>query len=626
MFASAALAAVTLIAGVAAGKPAETASAPALSETQKAHLVLDRLGFGARPGDVEKVKAMGAMAWIDRQLQPESIDDGALAARLNGLTVPSQSTAELYRKYPNPSAIRRQMLQAEGGGKGRRAGKASATATTANADDPDAAAATVDKTKMRRELAMVYREQGYGRPREVYMQLAADRLLRATYSERQLQEVMVDFWTNHFNVYARKNISQWFLPAYDRETIRPHALGKFRDLLLATAQSPAMLFYLDNFESVSPTANLARNAKGNAAKRMPNGINENYARELMELHTLGVDGGYSQQDIKEVARCFTGWSIVDPRGYSEYADASGNDRLQQRLQRQRSRFGQPANAPSGTFYFNAGLHDPGVKTVLGHRIDAGGMKDGLAVIDLLARQPATAHFIANKLAVKFVSDQPSPALVARVAAAFTRSDGDIRATLHALFHDPEFFAPNNYRAKIKTPFELVASSLRALQADSNGREVQALLADLGEPLYGYQAPTGYPDVAADWVNSGALLKRMNFAVALAANRIPGTQVDLAHLGRAGDASSLLNAGLSRWLGDTVSPATRSALIARVGQPLPEARLDDASGEGDQMFGDGERAVGSLTRGQRVHLLAARGDPQRIQVAALILGSPEFQRQ
>lgn len=627
-----------------------SAQAP-LTEAQKARLVLDRLGFGARPGEVEKVEAMGAMNWIDRQLQPESIRDDALSPHLRGLTVPKMSTAELYRKYPNPTALLRQVERASGDR--RRRDDTSAM--------PDA---EPDRGERRQALAKAYREMGGERPREVYLQLAADRLLRATYSEKQLQETMVDFWSNHFNVYARKNVSQWFLPAFDREVIRPHALGKFRDLLLASAQSPAMLFYLDNYESVSPNADLAGKADGarrdlsklsdeqlrvaltkrrglsaaeaderiarlrgnpdrSLAQRLPDGINENYARELMELHTLGVDGGYSQQDIREVARCLTGWTILDPRGYRQYAGASGDDRLSRQLRRQSERFGVPPDGESGTFYFNAKLHDPGTKTVLGQRIDDGGMEDGREVIDLLARHPSTARFLANKLAVKFVSDEPPPALVDRVAAAFTRSDGDIRETLRALFHDPEFFAPQHYRAKIKTPFELVASSLRALQAETNGREVQALLMDLGEPLYGYQAPTGYPDTAADWVNSGALLKRMNFAVALASNRIPGTRVDLRGLG-SGDEKVMLEAGLSRWLEASATPATRAGLMARLAQPLPEAKLED--GGEDDMIGSDERPIGSLARGQRVRLLAASGDPRQIQVAALIFGSPDFQRQ
>ncbi|KFN44033.1 DUF1800 domain-containing protein [Arenimonas oryziterrae] len=652
----------------AATPPAMTAAPAApLNEAQKARLVLERLGFGARPGDVERVQKMGVKAWIAQQLQPESIPDAALAARLKGLTVPAMSTAELYGKYPNPTAIRQQVLRAQGGG---RRGRDNADAAVrvpespAPADLPNEA----ERSQMRQAIAQVYRDNGYGRPQQVYQQLAADRLLRATYSERQLQEVMVDFWSNHFNIYARKNVTQWFLPAFDREAIRPHALGNFRDLLAATAHSPAMLFYLDNFESVSPEANLAQiaggdrqkrlaamsdeqlrtqlmqrrglsaeqaddqiqrlraNPGGQLAQRLPNGINENYARELMELHTLGVDGGYTQQDVREVARCFTGWTIADARGYGVYAQDSDDPRLSTRLTRQRERYGVPSDAPTGGFYFNARLHDAGVKTVLGHRIDAGGQRDGEAVIDLLASQPATARFLARKLAVKFVSDEPSPALVERVAQAFLHSKGDIRTTLRALFDDPEFFTTATYRAKIKTPFELVVSSLRTLRADTNGREIQALLLDLGEPLYGYQAPTGYPDTAADWVNTGALLKRMNFATALAANRIPGTRIDLAQLGNDGDPQALLASGVQRLLGGEVSAHTQTTLAEQLARPLPEARLDAAVVEQQEMFGDPERAAGGLTRGQQVRLLASSGDPARIKVVGLILGSPDFQRQ
>jgi uncharacterized protein (DUF1800 family) len=603
-----------------AGEPARMAAAPRpatapatrsapLDENERARLVLDRLAFGARPGEVERVRAMGVDAWIARQLRPEAIPDADLERRVSGLKVPAMSTAELFAQYPNPAML----LRASGKGKGK---------AQAQAQD----AGGTDRKELRRELVREYREKGYGRPREVYTELATDRLLRATYSERQLQEVMVDFWSNHFNVYARKNVSQWYLPAYDRDTIRPHALGRFRDLLLATARSPAMLFYLDNYQSVSPGANLAGRLRANPqrASKLPTGINENYARELMELHTLGVDGGYSQQDVKEVARAFTGWTIADARGARALAAVSGGEGRQpgRRGARAGARYGVPAGIASGEFYFNPILHDAGAKTVLGQRIDAGGVGDGLAVIELLARRPATATFIAGKLVEKFVSDRPDPALVARVAAAFTRSDGDIRATLAALFRDPAFYAPQHYRAKVKTPFELVASSLRTLGAQSNGREVQLLLADLGQPLYGYQAPTGYSEQAADWVNSGALLKRMNFAVALAANRIPGTRVELAALGAGRDARAQLDAGIDQWLGGTVSAQTRRGLLARLGQPLPEARLEAPAAEDMGAGAEG----GGRGRAPRLRLLAASGDPQRVQVAALILGSPEFQRQ
>jgi len=602
------LAAALVTASAAAATPAPPRAAAMdekpepspISETDKARMALDRLAFGARPGEVEKVRAMGVDAWIQRQLYPERIPDADVERRVAGLQVPKMSTAQLFEKYPNPAMI----LAQEG-----------LRRKDAKGDE--------DKDALKRRLIREYQDKGYGRPREVYGELATDRLLRATYSERQLQEVMVDFWSNHFNVYAKKNVVQWYLPTYDREVIRPHALGKFRDLLLATAESPAMLYYLDNFQSVSPNAHLADivpgRRNGNFKKNLPDGINENYARELMELHTLGVDGGYTQQDIKEVARAFTGWTIADARGMGRARQMGGRGGA-----RIRARAGVPENVQAGDFYFNPVLHDGGVKTVLGHRIDGGGVRDGLAVIDLLANHPSTAKFIARKLCEKFASDDPDPALVARVAAAFTRSDGDIRATLSALFRDPAFFTARNYHAKVKTPFELVASSLRALDAQSNGREVQLLLADMGQPLYGWQAPTGYSELAADWVNSGALLKRMNFAVALASNRIPGTHVDLAALGGGrGDARAQLDAALQVLLGGQVSAATRKELIARLDQPLPDAQLADA---GDEQMGGGDYGGGGRGRAPRVRLLAASGDPQRVQVAALVLGSPEFQRQ
>ncbi len=600
-----------------------------LDETERARLVLDRLAFGARPGDVERVRTIGVAAWIARQLHPEEIPDTDVERRVAMLQVPTMRTADLFARYPNPAMLRRQA------GLGKAGAALPAAAAPADASAPAVASAPVDadadRQQARRELEQEYRDKGYGRPRDVYLELATDRLLRATYSERQLQEVMVDFWSNHFNVYAKKNVSQWYLPAYDRDTIRPHALGKFRDLLLATARSPAMLYYLDNYQSVSPEANLAGRLHANAkrASKLPDGINENYARELMELHTLGVDGGYTQKDITEVARAFTGWTIADARGVGVVRAMAGDAGARspaQRAQRLRQRMGVPEGIASGEFYFNPILHDGGPKMVLGHRIDAGGVGDGLAVIDLLARQPATATFIARELCEKFANDQPDPALVARVASAFTRSDGDIRATLAALFGDPAFFAPENYRAKVKTPFELVTSSLRALGAESNGRGMQAMLADLGEPLYGYQAPTGYSDAAADWVNSGALLKRMNFAVALAANRIPGTHVDLSALGTARDARAQLDVGVREWLGGDVSDATRRGLLARLGQPLPEVLMGDAGEDGMDGMDAGDAGGGGRNRQPSMRLLAASGDPQRVQVAALILGSPEFQRQ
>ena len=410
----------------------------------------------------------------------------------------------------------------------------------------------------RRAIREYYAEKGLLPPQRIMVELQASRILRATYSERQLQEVLVDFWSNHFNVFSGKGADRWLLVSYDRDTIRPHTTGKFYDLLAATAQSPAMLFYLDNFQSVSPTSQVASEGRrgqrgsslggllgmgrgarrgqgagdarsmdrdlnmrqqpdsnrppsaGNARQRR--GINENYARELMELHTLGVDGGYTQKDVQEVARCFTGWTIFAPRGGGAAAGAMMNSRRAEMLREN-----------AGRFFFNERAHDDGEKIVLGHKIPAGGgMKDGLRVLDILAHHPATAKFIATKLTKYFVADVPPPALVDRVAAAFTRSDGDIRETLRAVFFSPEFNSPEAYRAKVKRPFELAISALRTLGAETTGGpQLHQWIARMGEPLYGFQTPNGYSDTAESWVNTGGLLERLNFGLALASNRIPG---------------------------------------------------------------------------------------------------------
>lgn len=320
-----------------------------------------------------------------------------------------------------------------------------------------------------------------------------EKILRAVYSDRQLEEVLADFWYNHFNVDISKGADRRLVPAYEHDAIRPNVLGKFRDLLGATANSPAMLFYLDNWQSIAPDQ--VRRPNG---KRPSRGLNENYARELMELHTLGVDGGYTQQDIIEVARCFTGWTI---------------DR--------------PNQEGAGTFLYGDRAHDKGEKVVLGVTIPAGGGKDdGEKVLDILARHPSAANFISKELARRFVADDPPPALIARMAETFRSTDGDIRAVLATMFSSREFFSQGAYRAKVKTPFETVVSAARATGARVDSAVGLAnQTATLGEPLYRKIEPTGYSDAGAEWVSSSALLARMNFAMQLGSNGVQGVQMD-----------------------------------------------------------------------------------------------------
>ncbi len=406
------------------------------TEQEKITHLLNRMTFGPRPGDVELVQKSGIDTYLDQQLHPEKISDPGMDERLASLPSLEMSTAEIFTYYPQP-----------------RRNKA-----------PNMAPFAVSEGEP---------------PRKLLEELQAQKIIRAVHSERQLQEVMTDFWYNHFNIFWGKGADRWLTTDFEMNAVRPNALGKFKDLLLATAKSPAMLFYLDNFQSTSVR-----------------GINENYARELMELHTMGVDGGYTQKDIQEVARAFTGWSIEGPR-------------------------------TSGKFMFRPRMHDPGEKVVLGHKVNAGGLKDGEMVIDILAHHPSTARFIATKLVRRFVNDDPPESLVSRVAAVYRTTDGDIREMLRTIFTSPEFYSAENMKSKMKSPFELAASAIRALNGTTDGsRALAQMIARMGQPLYQCQPPTGFPDRAGEWTSNGSIVERLNFAVALAANRIPGTSVSL----------------------------------------------------------------------------------------------------
>ena len=646
-----------------------------LTEEQKILHVLNRLGYGARPGDVAKVKAIGIQKYIEQQLNPASIDDSVAENKVKNLEIFKMTTAEVFAKYPNPGALLRQL---EGGRAGQAARARADAEKMPERATSEQQTANDDQAERRRKLAQLYREYDLRPAGQLVPQIVANRVLRAVYSERQLQEVMVDFWANHFNVFAGKAAVRWYIPSYERDVLRKHALGNFKDLVTGTAQHPAMLFYLDNFESVSPNAQLtagrgngpfqraletgrltprmrerikqrqgltdaeiderlkqmqANRQQPNQQQRMRRGLNENYARELMELHTLGVGGGYTQKDVQEVAKAFTGWTIADARGYRRAAASMIQGDEDRRLARLQRMAGVPDDLESGEFYFNPRWHENGPKMVLGQKVDEGGIKDGLKVIDILVNHPSTAKFIARKLAVKFVSDKPSDALVNRVADAFRKSGGDIKTTLKALFGETEFFAPQNYRAKIKTPFELAVSSIRALGADTNGSPaLVAMLNKLGEVPYGYQAPTGYPDKAEDWVNTGALLERLNFAIAIASNRIPGTRVDLKSF-EGKNKREVLDRAVAAVLNGEISPQTRATLLKQIEQPLPEVKAAAATDtDGDDMDTPNVRvaaqqpAGGGRRMNRQGRLLPPSGNPEVFKVVSLVLGSPEFQRQ
>lgn len=634
--------AVTLTATLALSVPVNLAQQPAarpgkadisgkantkkLTAEQRALHLLNRITFGPRPGDVERVMKMGWEKFLDEQLHPERIADQLAEQKLQGIPSALMSAQQIASTYP-PGAVVNQALLARG--IDVKALKAEGQESRTQKKDNDKAAGEQQKAdqainpdelvKRRQEIRALMEEMGWKPQQEALWDAQQAKIIRAVYSERQLQEVLTDFWFNHFNVFAGKGPSRMFITPYERDVIRPHVFDKFEDLLRATAQSTAMLFYLDNWQSMTPNAKLPqgfnrRNKNPNVPNvidrpirrnpaglgrggfgrlnRFPNrlpemrnpqqadkqdaaqapkrtrGINENYAREIMELHTLGVDGGYTQKDVQEVARCFTGWTIRQPR-------------------------------MGGGFYFAPWMHDNGEKVVLGHKIPAGGgIKDGEEVIRILAHHPSTAKFIATKLAKRFVSDNPPQLLIDRTAQVFLKTDGDLRQVVRSILTSPEFWSPENYRAKIKTPFEMTVSAVRALNAETSGAQpFHRWMAQMGEPLFMAQPPTGYKDEAEVWVNTGALLQRMNFALALSSNRIPGTRVNIDTLASSLSATQpeqAVDQVIKLLLNGEVSPQTRITLSKQLGDP--------------QMMAMNKTNAGVA------------------RIVGLVLGSPEFQRQ
>lgn len=539
---------------------------PPLTEEQKILHLLNRAGFGPRPGDVERVRQMGLEKYLDQQLHPEDLSDDLLTRPLQALNTLQMAGPEIVQTFmppppprPSPTPTPTPVAVKDGETRQQEAGEKMVA--------PVQPTPRPTPTPPQRN------------PQQAVLELQQAKLLRAVYSERQLQEVMVDFWFNHFNVFAGKDNVRWMLTSYERDVLRPHALGKFKELLTATAQSPAMLYYLDNFQSqVEPPAPPPRK-EGDPASPSPAparrpGLNENYGRELLELHTLGVDGGYTQQDVIAVARSFTGWTVTP--------------------------------APNIGFVFRPRMHDKGEKIVLGTRLaPGGGIEDGLRVLDLLAHHPATAKFIARKLCQRFVADEPPAALVEQIAAVFTKTDGDIRAVVRALLTAPEFYSPRHYRNKIKSPLELTASMLRATGAASEGFALIQWVGRMGEPLYQCVPPTGYSEESARWLNNAALLERMNFALALVQQRINGTRIDLARFvapNTANEPAHLIDQLLALLVHSDVSVETRANLQRMLGEMRAKtvpAKFDDrnVSKSAEQMIGG---------------------------VMTLILGSQEFQ--
>ena len=708
-----------VMAAAAVGKPGAASTQQIQGEQRVLH-ALNRFTFGPRPGDVTAVHAVGLKRWFEQQLNPASIDDSALEARLEMFPAMKMDQAEMIRRYPSPQVLR-QMIErkiplpsdpvehaiyadeiafykaAKAKQEAKQAADAKAdgetmspamakdgegketTALPGDGVDPATPAMAVHEEqfysgleavkilnlppddRMRRILEMPPSEliafrrslsqaelaeaaEGLsplqretlaalqGSPRMIGAEMLQSRMLRDVYSERQLEAVMTDFWLNHFNVYIKKNQNEpYMLPAYERETIRPHALGKFEDLLVATAKSPAMLMYLDNWQSIGPDSIAAKNG-GRFAQYAQNpqvkqalkdrGLNENYARELMELHTLGVQcevsadrpvsmldkacgQGYTQRDVTQVAKVLTGWTIDQP-------------------------------FRSGGYQFEPRRHEPGTKTVLGKTIGAGGESEGLQVLHMLAGSPATAKFISTKLAVRFVSDMPPAALVDRMAKAFVASNGDIKTVLRTMFDSPEFWSPEVYRAKMKTPEEFVVSAVRASGAEvKNAIPLVQSLEKLGMPLYGMQTPNGYSWMAEAWVNTGDLVSRMNFALGLSSDRIPGVQTDwtrlLGHTAMgmepaaltSGEGAAAKEAKLENLLlGQAVSDRTRSTVLQQFqNQGMQQQAEKDFS----------IRANDFEPMAQVLNPAALRQtgrpplDREAAMMAGLLLGSPEFQR-
>jgi len=613
-----------------------------LTEREAAAHLLSRFTYGATPGQIDEVVNMGLEKWFEQQLN-NSLADDSLNQRLRGYDALKLSNEQIVNTFPRAAQIVRRAI---------KDGKV-------NKDSVK----TV-KNEYRQQLQTYMQQNGLRPAQELYRQFISQKVVRAAYSNNQLQEILTDFWFNHFNVSLTKNDCAQFIPNYERDVIRPNVFGKFENLVLATAKSPAMLLYLDNFSSSAENMNPQQNQ--NVRKRMvqnqgmmgdssnnkgkikklkkASGLNENYAREVMELHTLGVDGGYTQQDVTQAARVLTGWTIYPMRdkGYGnamkKMADKVGDDKLAER-----------GFVHEGDFLFAANRHDNKEKTVLGKTFAAnGGYEEGVQLLKMLAHHSSTAKFISKKIAVRFVSDNPPQSLLDKMAKTFTEKNGDIKAVLITMATAPEFWSKSVIREKTKSPFELAISAVRALDADiKQPYQIFAWSDKMGQKLYFYQAPTGFPDKGQYWINTGALLNRMNFGLAIASQRIPGAKLDLLALNNRREPESSTAALKTysklimpeRNLDETVKRLTPMLNDPELVKKVSEAADKNVSPQTSMvnseflMNDDMEEGVGKkpgkgkgFKKGNSGAMQTVTGNNTMLaQVVGIIIGSPEFQR-
>ena len=606
-----------------------------LTDREAAAHLLNRFSFGQQPGDIDEVLKIGLEKWFIQQLAANQKDE-RLEKMLSSYDALNLSNAEVIKIYPKNAQVLRWAIR-DG---------------VIHKDSVNLS----DRKKYREQIAAYMLENGYKPQADLFRQLINQKILRAAYSNNQLKEVLTDFWFNHFNVSITKNISAEYIPAYERDVIRPHVLSQFSELLIATAKSPAMLFFLDNFSSSGTLENTRKPQNGKIQKQMPSsaamqmgdstsmraqiasklqenrknqGLNENYAREVMELHTLGVDGGYSQSDVTQAARILTGWSVAPMENaygapLKKMIEKAGKDNLKKR-----------GFVFEGDFMFAANRHDRGSKTVLGKVFPAnGGYDEGLELLNMLAKHPSTAKFISRKLAVRFVNDNPSESLVERMSATFNEENGNISEVLLSMVTSPEFWSKEALREKTKSPFELAMSAVRSLNADiKQPNQLNTWISKMGQKMYYYQAPTGFPDKGQFWINTGSLLNRMNFGLALASQRIPGIKFDLLALNNNHEPESSEAALMS--YSKLIMPErnldkTIERLKSMLNDPDLIKKVETAASQNNKMQDavneDDDLMINEKITDKKVNnSVKMAGDNMLAQVVGLILGSPEFQR-